>query len=160
LDPPISLKVFKDRLNFVQSVDRSRHSQGQPHGESCQVPRKSLTLIVLCGIGFYPQGRDWPKILSHCGPHFVKDDGMKRSAPFFGWKLFAYRQFSSSSHQSTPSSKSLQDRLPSRETWTRAWKWFLWVPAIIFVNDHVISLSPVNGISMRPTVMKFLPTCL
>lgn len=85
----------------------------------------------------------------------VTDNGMKRSTPFMQWKFFAYRKLSSSSHQSTSLSKSLEDRLPSRETWTKAWRWFLWVPAIIFVNDHVISLSPVNGISMRPTVKEF-----
>lgn len=40
----------------------------------------------------------------------------------------------------------------SRWSWAKAWQYFLWVPAVIFVNDHVVSVSPVNGFSMRPTV--------
>lgn len=40
----------------------------------------------------------------------------------------------------------------SRWSWAKAWQYFLWVPAVIFVNDHVVSVSPVNGFSMRPTL--------
>jgi hypothetical protein len=77
---------------------------------------------------------------------------MSRPAVFSRGGLFFLRYFSSTSPASPMSAKGLRERLPSVEKWKRAWRYFLWVPAIIFVNDHVISISPVNGISMRPTV--------
>jgi hypothetical protein len=82
------------------------------------------------------------------------DDGMRRIVPpFFRASRFFSRPIFSSSPQSTSFVKSALGRLPSRQSWNRAWQYFLWVPAIIFVNDHVVSISPVNGISMRPTVI-------
>ena len=77
---------------------------------------------------------------------------MRGPAVFSRGRFFFLRYFSSTSPASSMSAKGLRERLPSAEKWKRAWRYFLWVPAIIFVNDHVISISPVNGISMRPTV--------
>src|SRR5208282_3450684 len=77
---------------------------------------------------------------------------MRRPAAFFRGGRFFLRYHSSTSPEPSTLAKGLQERLPSLEKWKRAWQYFLWVPAIIFINDHVISISPVNGISMRPTV--------
>lgn len=69
------------------------------------------------------------------------------------------RQFSCRHHSSASiASPSLVDRLPSRKTWSKVWGYVLWIPAIIFVNDHVVSICPVDGISMRPTVLETMLT--
>ena len=148
MDTPIILKVFEDSLHLTQGLDWSRDSHEQPHRGS-QSPSQSMKKVSL---GVDPFSGYWPDIFPPALTSLPKDDGMKRSVLFIRWNSFAHRQLSSSAYQSTPLNKTLQDRLPSRETWARAWRWFLWVPAVIFVNDHVVSLSPVNGISMRPTV--------
>lgn len=77
---------------------------------------------------------------------------MRPPGAFSRGGFFLLRHFSSASPESSTSARGLRERLPSRDKWRRAWRYFLWVPAIIFFNDHVISISPVNGISMRPTV--------
>lgn len=77
----------------------------------------------------------------------------KTMAPFSRGRFFFFRQLSSSSTASSSSVKGVRRRLPSIESWKKAWRYFLWFPAVVFINDHVISLSPVNGISMRPAVL-------
>ena len=77
---------------------------------------------------------------------------MRRPAPICRGGLSFLRYFKSFSFTSPTPAKGLQKPLPSLEKWKRAWRYFLWVPVIIFINDHVISISTVNGISMRPTV--------
>lgn len=103
-----------------------------------------------------PALRQIPKIVpehrfSECS-HAFDGDGMRRIAQFFREGRFFFGKYSPASP--TPSSilTRVRVRWPSTEKWKKAWRWFLWVPAVIFVNDHVISVSPVNGISMRPTV--------
>ena len=88
-------------------------------------------------------------------PHAVGENGMKRLLSFSLGRQFFTRSYSSSPSSSSTSHtlfNRVKSHFPSQPAWTKAWRYFLWFPAVVFINDHVVSISPVNGISMRPTV--------
>jgi len=79
-------------------------------------------------------------------------DGMRlRLFPILRGLSPNIRQFSSEAPRAS-SILTFINRFTTRKAIQRAWAYFLWVPAIIFINDQVVSISPVNGISMRPVV--------
>jgi hypothetical protein len=79
-------------------------------------------------------------------PDFVSGDGMRN------WSTFVRRGLALSTHAQMSLQQALS-RFSTSDRLKRALAYFLWIPAVVFVNDHVISLSPVNGISMRPVVL-------